>query len=254
MTSEELKTAWGRKVFFLYPHSVFSEELFLEILDNEYEVYVLKSHESAWRAAEKHPGSILFINIDGQPPDKDWETWVRKLMADPKRAETRVGILTYNMDQDLAKKYLMEIGVPCGFIQLKQGLVESKRIILKTLEANEAKGRRKYVRAKCMDPKKATLNVKYEGKIHNGIIHDISAAGMAFRFEKPVSLKSKAHLDDIQLKLKGVLCRVSGIFAGEIRDSTPRNLLLFDQPMPADTKEKIHRFIFHSLQDEMAST
>lgn len=251
MTSEEVKAAWGRKVFFLYPHSVFNEALFLEILDNEYELYVIKSHEAAWKIAETFPGCIFFINIDEEFPEKEWEAWVRKLLADTARALTRIGILTYNADQDLAKRYLMDIGVPCGFIHLKQGLAESKRIILKTLEANEAKGRRRYVRARCMDPQKAVFNVKHEGRIINGVIHDISAAGMTFRFEKPLILKSKAHLDDIQLKLKGVLCRISGIFVGEIREGTPRYLLMFDQPMPGDSKERIHRYIFHSLQEEM---
>lgn len=252
MTTEEVKAAWGRKVFFLYPHSVFNEELFLEILAHEYEVYVLKSHEAAWIAAEKFPGSIFFINVDATLSEKDWQDWVKKLLADPKRSETRIGILTYNVDKELAKTYLMEIAVPCGFIQLKQGLVESKRIILKTLEANEAKGRRRYVRARCTDTKKAVFNVNYGGRLSTGVIADISAAGMTFQLDKPMSLKQNAVLDDIQLKLRGILCRVSGTFVGEIREGTPRNLLMFTQPISAATEEKIHRFIFNSLQEEMA--
>jgi hypothetical protein len=251
MTSEEVKAAWGRKVFFLYPHSVFSDELFLEILNNEYEVYVVKSHEAAWKISEAFPGSILFVNIDDVLPEKDWEAWVRKLLADPKRKETRVGILTYNEDKELAKRYLMEISIACGFIHLKQGLAESKRIILKTLEANEARGRRRYVRARCMEPQKAVFNMRYMGKLHTGVIQDISAAGMSFRLDKPVALKEKAVLDDIQLKLKGVLCRVSGIHVGMVKDGVIRNILMFKQPVPAETRDKIHRFIYYSLQQEL---
>jgi hypothetical protein len=253
MTPEEVKAAWGRKIFFLYPHSVLSDSLFMEILNNEYEVYVLKNHEAAMKAASIFPGSILFVNIDGVLPEKEWEAWIKRLIADPKAGQTKVGILTYNADQELAKKYLMEIAVPCGYIQLKQGLVESKRIILKTLEANEARGRRRYVRARCMNSQKSVFNVKLMGKLYTGVILDISAAGMTFTMDKPVVIKPNSLIQDIQLKLKGVLCRVSGVVVGEVREGSERNLLLFKQPLPSDTREKIHRFIFHSLQEEMDS-
>ena len=253
MTSEELKVAWGRKVFFLYPHSVLSEDLLVEILTNEYEVYVLKSHEAAWRAARKYPGSIIFVNIDKTLSEPEWEAWIRKLLADPERSQTRIGILTYDANQALAQKYLMNMSVPCGFIQLKQGLAESKKIILKTLEANEARGKRRYVRARCADPEKATFNMKVGGKLFHGTIRDLSAAGMSFGLEKPVLLKASTPLNDIQLKLKGVICRVSGIYVGEMREGLPRNVLMFKQPVPPDTRDKIHRFIFYSLQQELDS-
>jgi c-di-GMP-binding flagellar brake protein YcgR len=130
-------------------------------------------------------------------------------------------------------------------------LIEGKRIILKMLEANEAKGRRKFVRARCADPQKASFNIKYGTKICTGTIHDISAAGMTYKFDKNLPLKSNEHLADVQLKLKGVLCRVAGTCAGEVKEGVPRTLLMFDQPLAADTKEKLHRFIFHTLQEDM---
>lgn len=251
MTSEELKVAWGRKVFFLYPHSVFNNELLLELLANQYEIYVLRKHEDAWRAAEKYPGSILLVNIDEGLSEKEWEAWIRKLLADPKRAQTKVGILTYDSDQVLARKYLMDISVPCGFIQLKQGMAKSKKIILETLEANEARGRRRYVRARCPDPRKAAFNMRVGGKLVNGHIRDISPAGMSFHLDRPAHMKANAALDDIQLKLKGVVCRVSGIYVGEMKEGPRRDLLMFKQPVPPDTVDKIHRFIFYSLQQEL---
>lgn len=252
MASEDVKAVWGRRVFFLNPHSVFTEHLFLEILEQEYEVYVFKSHETAWRAAAAYPGSILFVNIDAVLQGGQWEAWVRRLHEDEKTSATMVGILTYNTDPELAKKYLMEIGAPCGFILLKLGLIESKRIILKTLEANEAKGRRKFVRTRCPESAKAFFNIKYGVKLYSGRIHDISAAGMTYNFEKSLLLRSNEHLSDILLKLKGVLCRVAGTFVAEVKEGTPRNLLMFDQPLIAGTRERIHKFIFHTLQENMA--
>jgi hypothetical protein len=248
---QQINSALGRKVFFLYPHSVFDEGLLLEIFDKEYEIYVLKDHMHALSAIRKFPGSILFVNIDEGMKEPEWEKLIRSILDDQERHQTKIGILTYNQDNKLAEKYLISIGVQCGFIRLNQGLVESKKIILTTLDANEARGRRRYVRARCTDPNKASFNIKRGTRIHPGIIHDISAAGMTYSFHSELFLNVNEHLDDIQLKLRGSLCQITGAFKGEVREGTPRNLLMFDLPLKEETAGKIHRFIFRSLQEEM---
>lgn len=153
----------------------------------------------------------------------------------------------------LARKYLMELMVPCGFIHLKIGLAESKKIILKTLEANEARGRRRYVRARCSDGKRASLNVKVGKNVCSGSILDISAAGMTFDLDTPVKLKPQTILEDIQLRLKGTLCRLTGIYLGTAQGTVGNHLLMFALPVEEDITQKIHRFIFQSLQEEMDS-
>jgi hypothetical protein len=241
----------GRKVFFLYPHSVLNEELLIDLLSHEYEVYCLRNHEAAVEVLGQHPGSILFVNIDEALKELQWERWIRRLMDYPKTASTRVGIMTYNPDATLAQKYLMDMMLPCGFIQLKLGLAEGKRIILKTLAANEARGRRRFVRAQCADPKRASFNMKLGERICAGAILDISAAGMTFRLDEDPALAPETRLEDIQLRMKGTLCRVSGTFVGGIRGASHMYLMLFESPLPEEPAEKIHRFIFHSLQEEM---
>jgi hypothetical protein len=248
---DDPEAARGRKVFFLYPHSVLNEELLIEILSHEYEVYCLRNHEAAVKVLESNPGSILFVNIDDTLKELQWERWIRRLVSRTETAATRVGIMTYNPDAALARKYLMEMMLPCGFIQLKLGLAEGKRIILKTLEANEARGRRRYVRAQCADPKKASFNMKVDDRLYSGAILDLSAAGMTFRFDEPMDLKANRTLPDIQLRMKGTLCRVSGSYRGVVRGASNRHLMLFESPLPEEPAEKIHRFIFHSLQEQM---
>lgn len=251
MALQEEMVAQGRKVFFLYPHSVLNEELLIEILSNEYEIYGLQNHDAAVKVTAANPGSILFVNIDETLKEYQWEAWIRRLLSQPETSSTMVGILTYNPDAELARKYLMDMMLPCGFIQLKLGLAEGKKIILKTLEANETRGRRRYVRARCADPKKASFNLQFEGKTYAGTIIDISAAGMTFDLDAPITLKPQAHLTDLQLRLKGALCRVEGTYVGALRERAGRSLLVFEPPLEAETKRKIHRFIFHCLQDEM---
>jgi hypothetical protein len=247
----ETTTQKGRKVFFLYPHSVLNEDLLVEILSNEYEIYTLRSHEAAAKIAEAHPGSIFFVNIDEVLRETQWEVWIRRLMTRPATASTRIGIMTYNPDPGLAKKYLMDVGIPCGFIQLKLGTAEGKAIILKTLAANEAKGRRQFVRARCGDSRKASFNVTIRGAQLTGLIADISAAGMSFRLDKTVHLRPHEEFQDMQLRLRGTLCRLNGTLAGTLRGDSDRQLLLFKLPLAEEVRAKIHRFIFLSLQEEM---
>ena len=241
----------GRKVFFLYPQSVLNEDLLVEILSHEYEVYSLRDHEAAARIAEKFAGSIFFINIDEALRESQWEAWIRRLISQPSTSSARVGIMTYNPDPALARKYLMEVGIPCGYIQLKLGTAQGKAIILKTLAANEARGRRQFVRARCTDPRKASFNVKVRGAHLTGQILDISVAGMSIRFDAAVPLRPHEVLDDVQLRLRGTLCRLGGTFAGALHGGTDRFLLMFRAPLSDDVRSKIHRFIFLSLQEEM---
>jgi len=253
MTADEIAAARGRKILFLYPHSVLNDELLIEILSNEYEIYCLRDHEAARSVARAWQGSIFFVNIDDAMKEAQWEAWIRDLTSQPLTASTRLGIVTYNPNPELAKKYLMDLGIPCGFIQLKLGLAEGKRIILKTLEANEARGRRRFVRARCADPARSTFNVTLNGSLVTGSIVDISIAGMAFIFNHPVpGLKSSSPMSDVQLRLKGTLCRISGKYVGEVKGEQGSELMMFDASLPHETTMKIHRFIYQALQEELA--
>ena len=158
----------GRKVFFLYPHSVIRDELIEELLRNEYEVYVLNHHAAALRAIRAYNDAILFINIDEGMSEHSWERYIRRVMENPETENVRIGVLSYNEDRELARKYLIDMMVPCGFVTLRIGIKESMRIVLKTLEANEAKGRRQFLRTKA--PNQAHANVELENRIYPGSV------------------------------------------------------------------------------------
>jgi len=74
---------------------------------------------------------------------------------------------------------------------------------------------------------------------------------MTFDLDAPAKLQPQTVLEDIQLRLKGTLCRVTGIYQGAAKGAARSHLLTFGLPMEEETTKKIHRFIFHSLQEEM---
>jgi hypothetical protein len=242
----------GRKVFFLYPHSVIQQELIDYIIQNEFEVYLVYDHMKMARLLERYNESILYINIDEKLEEEEWEEYIRNLQNNEKTAEVQIGILTYSRDDTLAKKYLMDLMVGAGFVQLKLGMKESARIILKTLMVNEARGKRKFVRAKCPRNNPVEFNIQEGDQVREGLIHDISKAGMACRFYQQVSLPLKTSLERIQLKLRGRLVMVSGIVAGK-RETEEGELyvILFTSYVSQEGGKRISAFIYNLLQTEM---
>lgn len=241
----------GRKVFFLYPHSVIQGDLVDTLLANEYEIYFLKDHRTAPGTFSKYPGSICFINLDEGLPEPEWQKFILSARENPDTKDTLFGILSYTNDKDLAKKYLLEISIPCGFVHLKQGIKEGTDIILKVLEANEAKGRRKYVRAQCAEDPLAVLNLVSGTKMYSGSIMDISSVGLACTFDADPGLIKNTLLSDIQLKLRGTVIKVGGIVLGLRENGQKIYVILFHPQTAENIRVKIRKYIHGRLQQLM---
>ncbi|MBN1646966.1 MAG: PilZ domain-containing protein [Spirochaetales bacterium] len=242
----------GRKVFFLNPHSVIQDELVYEIVKNEYEAYLVFDYKRLIQILREYTDSIIFINIDDDSmPEAEWEKYITNILKD-RTLDVKIGILTYNSSPELSKKYLMDVGVQCGFVVLKLGLEQSRKIILATLEANEAKGQRMFVRAQCM-PNAATFNLKFRTDLIKGQINDISSVGMSCFFDSRVDPAKGTLFKEVQLILKGKIVRVDAIVMGkrEVEGSGFLYVLLFSKKINPGEKQKIHRYIYETLQQNL---
>ena len=74
---------------------------------------------------------------------------------------------------------------------------------------------------------------------------------MAVVFDEPVELTLKILIKDIQLKLKGVLCRVSGIILATNRSMAGGYVFLFGKSMTPQIRKKIHSFVHMQLQEQI---
>jgi len=238
----------GKKIFLLYPHSVIRDDMLDVLIMAGYETYTLVDEEKGRKLMIKFPGSIMFINIDEGLKELEWEIYIKDIQQNPKTKDCRLGIMSYNQDKELMQKYLMELAIPCGYIQLKLGLHESTRIILNALEVNEARGRRKCIRANCDDDRSASINFKGDTGMYQGKILDISASGIAARFEKLASLPLACLLPHVQLRLRGGLVMTNMIYMGQRQDDKRIYILLFDNKLSEDNKFIIHRYIKQCLQ------
>jgi len=238
----------GKKIFLLYPHSVIKEEMLDLLIMAGYETYTLLDEKKAKKLLAKFPGSIMFINIDERLKEKEWEAYIRSIQEDPASKDSHLGIMSYNQDHALMRKYLMELAVPCGYIQLKLGLQESTKIILGALEANEARGLRKHIRAYCKDDVNASVNFKSLSGLCHGNLLDISSVGIAARFDKPFQLSLNTLVKDVQLKLRGGIVMTDMTFIGQRQDDKLIYIMLFDARLSTDNKLIIHRYIKQCLQ------
>ena len=231
----------GKKIFLLRPHSVIRDDMLDQLIMEGYETYTLLDEAKAAKLLAKFPGSFMFINIDEGLKEEEWENYIRTIQKDPQTKGSRLGIMSYNQDHELMRKYLMELSVPCGYIQLKLGIHESTKIILNALDANEARGKRRHIRVDCQDDISSALNYKGDTGIYHGKILDISAAGIAVMFDKIKDFPPNALLEDVQLRLRGGIVMTNMILMGKRENGV--HILLFDPKMTEENKLTIHRYI-----------
>ena len=238
----------GKKIFFLYPHSVIRNEMLDTLIMSGFETYTLADEKKARNLLAHFPDSIMFINIDEGLKEKDWEVYIREIQENPETKNCRLGIMSYNQDKVLMQKYLMDLAIPCGYVHLKLGLHESTRIILNVLEVNEARGRRKFIRADCHDDISAALNFRDDSDVYIGKLLDISSAGLAARFEKIKEMPVNSLIRDVQLRLRGGLVMTDMILMGQRQDDKRVNVLLYGPKLSTDDRLIIHRYIKQCLQ------
>ena len=243
--------ALGKKIFFLYPPPVLTEVVDV-LARQEFEVYLSRSHEKLRRSIASFPDAIVFVNLDDGLDEAGWLDFVQGLRAEA--PAVGIGVITLNDDPDLREHYLMNLQVQCGFVILKIGASKTAEILAKTLEANEARGRRKFVRAPC-PPGTGQCSMDHEGATLRAELTDLSSAGMAIRFDGGASLKVGSVLRDMSLIIKGQRLLASGVVvakrAGE-DGAESVHVIMFDPGSLDDARrEKLKSLVFRINQSSM---
>ncbi len=240
----------SKKVFFLYPHSSFNEHLLDIIIQGEFEAAIINDHNAVINILRKFPNSILFANVEKQLLQSNWLEFLQSIRENSITRTAKIGIMSYNPDPEIAQELMEKIGIDCGFITLKIGIKKSATILLKTLALNEAKGRRKYIRANC-PAGKAHINIRILSGTVQGSLIDISTAGFSATLD--TELKVKQLCDDIQLNLWGTRMSVSARMYGtrKTEKGTLQQIFLFEPPLEGFNLQRVHSFVKRALQSEV---
>ena len=242
----------GKKTFFLYPHIPQGEQIIKNIIRNECEAYQINNHISAINLLDEFNNSLLFINVDSKLKHHDWALYMKSIIENPATDEIKIGAVTADENDQILQSHISELDIPCGCINIADKLEKCTDSIIKILEEQNARGRRKYLRAHCDNIHEASLSIKFDKEILQGHVHDISSAGMACIINDNIELQRDAYLDDILLNLKGNISKVAGKIAGVRKiESNDLYVIMFDYRKTYRERNKIHDFIYYTLQQQM---
>jgi hypothetical protein len=245
----------GKKIFFLHPSAVVQNKVAAELIQQEFEVYIIRQpHDKFRHILKRYPDSIVFADIDEGMSEKDWEAWIRGVQGDPEINRVAIGVLSANDDELLQRKYINSVQIQCGYTVLRSDLGVSINYILEILKAADAKGRRKYIRVTTENMTNTTVNFPINGTFVNGVIRDISVVGFSCTFDKDPELVKNTLFKDIQIKLQSQLLKAEGIVFGSRMDGSVKiYVILFTQRIDPEVRTKIRKYIQQNLQDKMDS-
>ena len=254
MIEREKQLFLGKKVFFLHPSALVQNQVISELIQEEFEIYVIKDTEKINKALIKYPDSVLIASInEGGMKDDAWLELMKGIQNKPETASVDIGIISASNDEALKKKYTDQLKVQCGYIVIKSDLITATKQIAAMLKVVNAKGRRKYLRFIIDKGANATVNVPLNGTYLNGVIKDISVVGFscAFTDQHPV-FKKNTLFGNMQLRLQSQLLKAEGIFMGSrMDDSEEVHVILFSQRTDSSMRAKIRKYIQTTLQSRM---
>jgi hypothetical protein len=242
----------GRKIFFLNPLPPVQNEIIDELIQREYEAYVVRDRTALRRTLRSLPGSIIFIDIDQVTTEKEWESWIREVMKAGDLEDMKIGILTGNRSDLLQSKYVNTLRLPAGYTMLHRDLNITVAQILNILNANKAKGRRKYLRAAVEKEGQAVVNFPVGGRFLSGGLGDISSAGFSCFFTEDPEFPPNSSFSNVQIKLKHIIINVEAMILGfRPEEKEKMYVALFTDRISPDTQVKIRKYIQVNIQARM---
>lgn len=217
----------GRKTFFILPDTSLMPESYLEdYFALGYECYYIpfdkryKMERKVKVITSLFKDLIIFFNIDYNLPNFDWDDYIYEYIHENNNAQS-VGIM-YAKRQSKAekalieRKYLYEMGIRCGCVQLEYQKTQNFELIGKILFANQAQGRRKTIRALCSSACTYTYTYgPYKDSI-TGTLQDISLSHFTVLVSGTgLEIKLYEKIPDIHFNIRGFLFRSDAVLVME---------------------------------------
>ena len=225
ITVNEIVT--GRKTFFILPDTSLMPKTYLEdYFSLGYECYYVpfdkryKMERKVKVITSLFKDLIIFFNIDYNLPDFDWEDYIYDYVKENDNAAS-VGILYTKRQTKLEKttlerKYLYEMGIRCGCVQLEYQKSNNFELIGKILYANQAQGRRKTIRALCSSACTYTYTYGPYKDSFTGILQDISLSHFTVLVSGTgLEIKLYEKIPDIHFNIRGFLFRSDAVLVME---------------------------------------
>jgi hypothetical protein len=260
MATERTYPIEGFKTFFVLPDlAIMPEELLKNCFLAGFETHYLLDdpyldlRDKVRSLFSVFPDVILFFNIDRDLKGDKWPRFIASLKAEfGDRA--MIGVL-YNKAMApaarsaLERLYLYDIGITCGCIPIGYDKAANLEKLLGVLVANQANGRRKYLRMICAGS--SVLNLNWKGSRFEGEIRDISISHFSCVFtDRDPAFQMYEKISDIQIKIPGAICTISAVvFTKRVCDDKMLYVFVFRDSMDRngldpDSLRRVNNAIF----------
>lgn len=237
---------FGRKIFFCNP-SLFIENVIVDALrQDDFEVYIINNYKNAKSLLLQYPDSICYIDIDSELSFSAWFNFIKSFSSEGLES-IYVGIISETSKQQDMEKFLMNLKLPCGFININKKSDKLLNQFIDILDLNGAKGRRKYIRLDTTGRTEVKGYLSYQDKLYDINIKDISVAGFAcsYKCEYLNIFKKNMHLQNVCINIKRkslvVSCIIFNTF--ENKDGTATAVMMFTNENPIEMIQDIRAFI-----------
>lgn len=240
---------YGRKIFFCNP-SLFIEHFIVESLrKDDYEVYVLNDYSLAKPLLMLYPDSMCYFDIDSELSFSAWFNFLKSFSTDQLKS-TYLGIISETAKKEDMEKFLMNIKLPGGFINISNKTESLINQFSTILDLNGAKGRRKYIRLDTTNMKDVRGYLSYGDKLYSIDIKDISVVGFACTYKKELMnlFQKNMHLQNVCLSIgrKSIVlsCIIFNTFIAQNGNAT--SVFMFTNENSKSIIDQIREFIINN--------
>ena len=245
-------TDFGRKVFFLNTTYDFQQTVVPALFNKEYEVYTINDYRRAKAVLKNFPDSICFIDVDDGLTPNGWFNFMDSFENDEMLSTIFLGIISSSLGYAQKMHFLMQSVVPAGFIGLNQphdDLIEQIRSIL---DLNGAKGRRRFVRADCIDDARIGIFFDFGEKRFTARVKDISSAGLScivsLRYQEFFKINMLIREFSLIIDNETYKCSAAVLKAFASADDKLTVVIVFTQAISFNVRKSIREYLQSFLQ------
>ena len=164
------------------------------------------------------------------------------------------GIASERNDDGVKNHFLLNATIPAGFISLNINddiLVDN---LMRILDLNGAKGKRKFVRADCEDDILVSADCTIDGARIPLKITNISSAGVSCLAEEKFTSFFKPNLliRDLHISLRSQKIQVAAIVMhSSLKNKVLTVILLFTKGISISSQKIVREYVQHCLQKEI---
>ena len=251
------KSIYGRKVFFVGANTTFETQVVERLRLMESEVYAINDYRKAKPYLRKNADSICFCIVESQLTLKGWHNFIKSFEEENVFQPLDMGVILQPLSDEKKANFIAELQLDAGVLTNNHDTETLFHEIVKAMDAKNAKGMRKYIRANCLTEPQADLLWLKDNRMFKLKIIDISSVGIAAKLStgQANAVFINQIIEGVTLNLKSVQVGVD-IKISAIKDAGDFLLvvIMFTTTTLPEAINKIRGYIGENLNETLRSS